>query len=85
MIDAVREKVKSFLKEALGSDEVADAIKIIEIDHLNGNWVTIVEVAGRDLNLPEYRVFQKERYVVKLTSDLDVTSYKRLEEGEMEE
>ena len=44
MINAVREKVKKFLIEALGSKEISEEIRVIGIDNANGNWTAQAEV-----------------------------------------
>jgi hypothetical protein len=81
MMNMVREKVKKFLMEALGSKEVSEEIKVIGIEHANGIWTAEAEVLERNLALPSYRVFEKKRYVVKLTDDLEVSSYKQAKDS----
>lgn len=86
MINAVKEKVKKFLTEALGAKEISEEIRVIGIDNANGVWTVEAEVIERDLTLPRYRVFEKKRYVVKLTGDLEVSSYKQVNNnGDREE
>jgi hypothetical protein len=78
MISEVRDKVKKFLKETLD----AEGIRIITIDKADGGWVAQAEVAEINQYLasikPEYRVFEKEQYIIKLDSRLEVSSYKRV-------
>ena len=81
MMNMVREKVKKFLMEALGSKEVSEEIKVIGIEHANGVWTAEAEVLERNLALPSYRLFEKKRYVVKLTDDLEVSSYKQVKDS----
>ena len=82
MITKVRDKVKKFLKETVE----AEAIRIVTIDKDDEGWVAEAEVAEKNQYLasikPEYRVFEKERYVVRLDADLEITSYKRVRHGE---
>jgi hypothetical protein len=84
MIAEVRDKVKEFLKETI---EV-EGIRIITIDKADDGWVAEAEVAEINQFLasvrPEYRVFEKEHYVIKLNADLEVFSYKRGSIGEEE-
>ncbi|MFL5663158.1 MAG: hypothetical protein ACJ8BW_17695 [Ktedonobacteraceae bacterium] len=77
MINAVREKVKTFLKETLDANELGEEVRIIGIENTDGGWIAEAEVAERNLTLPGYRVFEKKYYVVILTDDLEVTSYKQ--------
>ncbi len=84
MIAKVRDKVKKFLKETIE----AEGIRIITIDKVDDGWVAEAEVAEKNQYLasikPEYRVFEKEHYIVKLSTDLEISSYKRLRDGEEE-
>ena len=84
MIAEVRDKVKEFLKETI---EV-EGIRIITIDKADDGWVAEAEVAEINQYLasirPEYRVFEKEHYVIKLNEDLEISSYKRGSIGEEE-
>jgi hypothetical protein len=84
MIAKVRDKVKKFLKETIE----AEGIRIITIDKVDDGWVAEAEVAERNQYLasikPEYRVFEKEHYIVKLNTDLEISSYKRVRDGEEE-
>ena len=81
MINVVREKVKNFLLEALGAKEIEEEIRVIGIDNTKGAWTAEAEVIEKDLTLPGYRVFEKKRYIVKLTRDLEISSYKQVKEG----
>lgn len=85
MIADVRDKVKQFLKETIE----AKGIRVVSIDKANGGWVAKAEVAEKNQFLasikPEYRVFEKERYIIKLDADLEVSSFRRVRDGEEEE
>jgi MoxR-like ATPase len=78
MVSDVKEKVKKFLQEVLESE----GVRIISIDRADDGWVAEAEVAAKNQYLasirPEYRVFEKERYIIKLNADLAVSSYKRV-------
>ena len=82
MISEVTDKVKEFLKETVD----AKGISIIRIDPIGQDWIAEAEVAEKNQYLasikPEYRVFEKERYLIKLNADLEVSSYKRLKGSE---
>lgn len=84
MISEVREKVKKFLKETLG----AEGIRIVKVEKEGNGWVAEAEVAELNQYLasvkPDYRVFEKELYSVKLDANLEVSSYKRKGESEEE-
>ena len=77
MISEVRDTVKKFLKDTVE----AEGIRIITINKVSGGWVAEAEVAEINQYLasikPEYRVFEKEHYIIKLDADLEVSSYKR--------
>jgi hypothetical protein len=82
MISEITDKVKEFLKETLD----AKAIRVIRIDTVGHDWIAEAEVAEKNQYLasikPEYRVFEKERYLIKLNADLEVSSYKRVKSSE---
>lgn len=82
MISEVTDKVKEFLKETVD----AKGIRIIRIDPIGQDWIAEAEVAEKNQYLasikPEYRVFEKECYLIKLNADLEVSSYKRLKGSE---
>lgn len=78
MINAVREKVKIFLRETLDANELGEEVRIIGIENADGGWVAEAEVVERDLTLPGYRVFEKKYYIVILNDELEVTSYKQV-------
>lgn len=82
MISEITDKVKEFLKETLD----AKAIRVIRIDSIGQDWITEAEVAEKNQYLasikPEYRVFEKERYLIKLNANLEVISYKRVKSSE---
>lgn len=88
-INAVRDKTKKFLREALETKELGEEIKIVGIDKAEEGWVAQAEVAERNVTLPGHAIFEKKYYVVKLDSELEVYSYKQVkslggEEGEEE-
>ena len=77
MISEVRDTIKKFLQETVE----AKGIRIITINKLDDGWIAEAEVAEINQYLasikPEYRVFEKEHYIIKLDTDLEVSSYKR--------
>lgn len=77
MISQVRDKVREFLKETIG----AEGIRIVTVEKEGDGWVAETEVAEKNQYLasirPDYRVFEKELYIVKLDNNLEVSSYKR--------
>ncbi len=81
MIAKIRDKVKDFLKETI---EV-DGIRIVRIDKSDSGWVAEADVAAKNQYLasikPEYQVFEREHYVVRLNADLEVSSYKRVSDS----
>jgi hypothetical protein len=83
MIAEVRDKVKNFLQEMI---EV-DGVRIVRVDKAEGGWVAEADVAAKNQYFaaikPEYRVFDKEHYVVKLNADLEISSYKRVGDQEV--
>lgn len=81
MINAVREKVKKSLTEALGAEE----IRVISIENASGIWIAEAEVVERNLTLPRHLLYEKKRYIVKLTEDLEVLCYKQVKNNEDEE
>jgi len=85
MISQVRDKVEKFLKEILK----AEGIRIVTVEKDDGGWVVEAEVAVKNQYLaavrPDYKVIEKELYIVKLDANLEVSSYKRKEEKEEEE
>ena len=82
MITEIRDTVKKFLKETIE----AEGIRIITVEKVDDGWVAEAEVAEINHYLasikPEYRVFEKEHYVIKLNADLEISSYKRGRIGE---
>jgi hypothetical protein len=78
MINAVREKVKKFLRETLEMKENGEEVRVIGIEKAEVGWIAEAEVAERNLTLPGYRVFEKKHYIVTLTDDLEVTSYNQV-------
>jgi len=85
MLSEVRDKVKEFLRETIE----AEGTRIIRIDKANGGWIAEAEVAEKNLYLasirPEYRVYEKEHYIIRLNTDLEVFSYKRGRNDEEEQ
>ncbi len=61
-----------------------EGIRIVSVDKTNSGWVAEAEVAVKNLVLPEYRVFEKEHYIVKLDANLEISSYKRVKNSEEE-
>jgi hypothetical protein len=74
MINAVSERVKEFLREALDAKEV----RIIGVDKPDTSWIVEAEVVEKDLTLPGYNVFEKKHYIVRLNGDLEISSYRQL-------
>jgi hypothetical protein len=72
----MRGKVKKFLKETLDAHEIGEEVRIIGIEKLDDGWLAEAEVVERNLTLPGHRVFERKHYIVFLSSDLEVTSYK---------
>ena len=86
MISQVRDKVSQFLKDTIGAE---GEVRVVTIDKTSDGWETVAEVAEKNQYLatikPEYRVFEKRLYTVKLNGDLEVTGYRQKEtsqEGE---
>lgn len=80
MINEVSNKVKQFLKEALDVKEDGEDVRIIGIDNDDGGWIAEAEVVARNLTLPGHRLFEKQHYIVKLTGNLEVSSFKQAED-----
>jgi len=84
MISEIRDKAKKFLKETIG----AEGIRVVRVDKDDSGWVVEAEVAEVNQYLasirPDYRVFEKELYIIKLDANLEVSSYKRKGESEEE-
>ncbi len=85
MISEVRDKVKKFIKETI---EAEGEIRVVTVEKNGDGWIAEAEVAEKNQYLtsikPEYRVFDKSHYIIKLDADLEVTSYKRGENSEEE-
>lgn len=85
MISEVRDKVKKFIKEVI---EAEGEIRVVTVEKDGDGWIAEAEVAEKNQYLasikPEYRVFDKSHYIIKLNADLEVISYKRGEGGEEE-
>lgn len=84
MIAEVSDKVKKFLETTLEGERRTEGIRIVSVDKMNSGWVAEAEVAVKNLILPEYRVFEKEHYVVKLDANLEISSYKRVKSSDEE-
>ena len=82
MIVKVRDTVTEFLEKAI----VAEAVRVVSINGTAGGWVAEAEAAEKNQYLasihPDYRVIEKEHYIIKLNENLEVLSYKRTEKGE---
>ena len=82
-ISQVRDKVRKFLKETIGAE---GEVRVVTIDKSGDGWEAIAEVAEKNQYLatikPEYRVFEKRLYTVKLDGDLEVTAYRQKGEGQ---
>lgn len=85
-INAVRDRTKQFLREALETKELGEEIKIIGIDKTEEGWVAQAEASERNMALPGHAMYEKKFYVVKLDSELEVYSYKQVKSiGDQEE
>lgn len=85
-INTIRDRVKKFLREALGAKELGEEIRIVGIDKTEDGWVAQAEVAEKNMALPGHAVFEKKYYIVKLDSDFEVFSFKQVKSiGEQEE
>ncbi len=84
MIAEVKETVTLFLQEMIE----AKGVRVVSISKAEGGWIAEAEVADINQFLasinPDYRVFEKERYIIKLDAELVVVSYKRVGDGEGE-
>ena len=82
MIAEVKETVTQFLQEMIE----ARGVRVVSINKAEGGWIAEAEVADINRFLasinPDYQVFEKERYIIKLDTDLVVLSYKRVGDGE---
>ena len=85
MISKIKDIVKKFLKETIE----AERVRIVTIDKAGDGWVAEAEVVEMNQFLasvkPEYRVFEKEHYIIKLDANLEVSSYKQGRIGEEKE
>jgi hypothetical protein len=82
MISQVRDTVSQFLKDTIGAE---GEVRVITIDKTSDGWETVAEVAVKNQYLatikPEYRVFDKRVYTVKLNGNLEVTGYRQKDES----
>lgn len=85
MISEVRDKVKKFLKETIGAE---GNVRVITVEKNGNGWIAEAETAEKSQYLatinPNYRVFEKNFYTIKLDNNLEVSSYKRKEGSEEE-
>ncbi|MCG8341271.1 MAG: gas vesicle protein [Chlorobiales bacterium] len=77
-IVAAREKVVSFLEDAL----MQESVKIVKVLKTEDGWETLAEVYEesafiRELGL-QTRVKDKNLYEVKLANDLDIISFEKI-------
>jgi hypothetical protein len=84
-LSTIRERVKQFLKESLDSKDLGENVRVVGIESADDGWVVEADVIERNLALPGHRVFEKKRYIVKLTENLDVTAYRQINEAENRE
>lgn len=85
MLNIIKEKVKTFLKETIESREAQGEIRVIGIERSDDHWVAEAEVAERNMTLPGYRLFENKRYIITLTDSLDIISYKQVKNSEERE
>lgn len=85
MISDIRDKAKKFLKETIGAE---GAVRIVTVEKNGDGWIVVAETAEKSQFLatinPDYRVFDKHTYTIKLDNNLEVSSYKQGEESEEE-
>lgn len=78
MISEVRDKAKQFLKETIGAE---GEVKIVTVEKNGDGWIVEAETAEKSQYLatirPDYRVFNKHLYTIKLDNNLEVSSYRR--------
>lgn len=79
MIPKVKDTVQNFLEKIVG----AEAVRVVSVIETAGGWIAEADVAEKNQYLasiqPNYRVIEKEHYVVRLNEKLDIISYKRTE------
>lgn len=85
MINDVRDKAKQFLEDALEVHKTGEYVHVIGITKADDGWIAKAEVVERSHMLPEYRVFEKKYYKVKLNSAMEIYSYKPVEKEEDDE
>lgn len=77
-IIAVREKVESFLGEAL----MLESVKIVKVLKADDGWEALAEVYEESAFIKELglhtRVKDKNLYEVKLTDDLEIVSFEKI-------
>jgi hypothetical protein len=81
MIPKVKDTVQEFLEKTVG----AEAVRVVSIIETAGGWIAEADVAEKNQYLasiqPNYRVIEKEHYIVRLNEKFEVISYKRTENG----
>jgi hypothetical protein len=77
-LSTIIEKVKQFLSESLDCRDSGEEIRVVGVESSDSNWIAEAEVVERNLSLPGRRVFEKNRYLVKLTSNLEVIAYRQI-------
>lgn len=82
MIPKVKDTVQRFLEKTLG----AEAVRVVSVAETAGGWIAEADVAEKNQYLASiranYRVIEKEHYIVRLNEKLEVISYKRTEQNE---
>ena len=85
MISEVRDKARKFLKETIGAE---GEVRIVTVEKDGDGWIAEAEVAEKNQYLatvnPNYRVFDKRFYTIKLDNKLEVSSYKQGEGNDEE-
>jgi hypothetical protein len=82
MIPKVKDTVHRFLEKTVG----AEAVRVVSVAQTADGWIAEADVAEKNQYLASihsnYRVIEKEHYVVRLNEKLEVVSYKRTEQSE---
>jgi Gas vesicle synthesis protein GvpO. len=82
MINDVRDKVKQFLEDALEVNKTGEYVRVTGIAKTDDGWTAKAEAVERSRMLPEYRIFEKKYYLVKLNSAMEIYAYKPVEKNE---
>ncbi|HTK06697.1 MAG TPA: hypothetical protein VL485_05990 [Ktedonobacteraceae bacterium] len=83
MLNGMIDKVKQFLRDALEVKESGESVRVtgmMDVD--GGGWIAEAEVVERSYKLPGHRVFDAQRYAVKLNADQEICGYKQLKDDE---